>query len=387
MNSIETKIILGIDEVGRGPWAGPLVVGAVVLGTGFQNLGDTRLDEPSQDTDPELTEKLLLYQNLADSKQLSTKKRESLAPLIYKYATVATTGWVSARELDQYGLSASLKLATRRAVKQILSQNVQFSEVIIDGTVNFLKDTPLEDRVTVLKKADGLIKEVSAASIIAKVARDQYMVELATQYPEYGFETHVGYGTAKHRDALLKHGICPEHRQSFRPIREIIAQNPTNSPEASSRGDSSAISTKPLSDRATNPKASWQPTTPRTSQKAKTEPSTRQKGQFAENLVAKYLQSHGHVIIAHNFKTKTYEIDLISTQNDKIYFTEVKYRKNNIHGSALTQITPTKQRQMHYAAEKFLSCHPEYQNLQPILAVAGVQGESPIFQAWFPLDI
>lgn len=387
MDSIETKIILGIDEVGRGPWAGPLVVGAVILGADFQSLGDAHLDEPSQDTEPELAEKLSLYQNLADSKQLSAKKRESLAPLVYKYAAAATTGWVSTQELDQYGLSASLKLATRRAVKQILSQNVQFSEVIIDGTVNFLKDTPLEDRVTVLKKADGLIKEVSAASIIAKVARDRYMVELAAKYPEYGFENHVGYGTAKHREALLKHDICPEHRQSFRPIREIIAQNPTNSPKTSSRGDSSAFSAKPLSDRATNPKASWQPTTPRTSQKAKTEPSTRQKGQFAENLVAKYLQSHGHVIIAHNFKTKTYEIDLISTQNDKIYFTEVKYRKNNIHGSALTQITPTKQRQMHYAAEKFLSCHPEYQNLQPILAVAGVQGESPIFQAWFPLDI
>lgn len=93
------------------------------------------------------------------------------------------------------------------------------------------------------------------------------------------------------------------------------------------------------------------------------------------------------MIIAHNFKTKTYEIDLISTQNDKIYFTEVKYRKNSTHGSALTQITPAKQRQMHYAAKKFLSCRPEYQDFQPLLAVAGVQGEPPIFQAWFPLDI
>lgn len=93
------------------------------------------------------------------------------------------------------------------------------------------------------------------------------------------------------------------------------------------------------------------------------------------------------MIIAHNFKTKTYEIDLISTQNDKIYFTEVKYRKNSTHGSALTQITSAKQRQIHYAAEKFLSCHSEYQNFQPLLAAAGVQGEPPIFQAWFPLDI
>ena len=359
-----SHIILGIDEVGRGPWAGPLVVGAVILGENFP-------------TDVQLT----------DSKKLTPKQRDKLYNLIKQHSLASATGWVSAAELDEVGLSASLKLATRRAVKQIFSQNVQFSEVIIDGTVNFLKDTPLKDRVTVLKKADDLIKEVSAASIIAKVARDQYMVKLATQYPAYGFENHVGYGTAKHRDALLKHGICPEHRQSFRPIREIIAQNPANSPETSSRGDSSAVLAKPLSDHTTSPKASWRPATPHTSQKAKTEPSTNQKGQFAENLVAKYLQSRGHIIIAHNFKTKTYEIDLISTQNDKIYFTEVKYRKNTTHGSALTQITPAKQRQMHYAAEKFLNNHPEYRSFQPLLAVAGVQGEPPIFQAWFPLDI
>lgn len=334
------KVILGIDEVGRGPWAGPLVVGTVILGQHFQ----------------ELTAESSLYQSLADSKQLSAKRRTMLAPLIWQHAAASATGWVSAAELDRYGLSASLKLATRRAVKQILAQNIYFSEIIIDGTVNFLQNTPLEDRVTTLKKADSLVKAVSAASIIAKVARDDYMIKLATQYPEYGFENHVGYGTKAHRAAIAKHGICPEHRLSFRPIAALA---------------------EPSSDRTLSPD------TPKIASEA---PNTTNKGQYAENLVADYLMSQKHAIIAHNFKTKTYEIDLISTKNDRIYFTEVKYRHNRNHGSALDQITPDKERQMRYAAQKFLSCKQQFKNLQPMLAVATVEGEPPAIKEWFTLQ-
>ena len=150
------KVILGIDEVGRGPWAGPLVVGAVILGEEFIKTHE-------------------IYAQLTDSKRLSKRKREELSPIILNQAAASATGWVSAAELDRYGLSASLKLATRRAVKQILAKKSYFSEVIIDGTGNFLENTPLENHVTLLKKADSLVKEVSAASIIAKVARDGYM--------------------------------------------------------------------------------------------------------------------------------------------------------------------------------------------------------------------
>ncbi len=328
------KVILGIDEVGRGPWAGPLVVGAVILDTTVETL------------------------ELTDSKRLSPKKRELLAPLIYEQSQAAATGWVSAQELDQYGLSASLKLATRRAVKQILATKTPFSEIIIDGTVNFLQGTPLADRVTTLKKADDLIKAVSAASIIAKVARDSYMIDLAAQYPEYGFESHVGYGTTRHQAALLQYGVCPEHRRSFRPIQKILGEAP-----------------EPLSKlRRDHPSKS-------------TSPNSTTKGKTAENLVADYLVSQGHTIITQNFKTKTYEIDLISTKNDQIFFTEVKYRQDNHHGSALEQITPTKQQQMQYAAEKFLSTHQDLSGLQPQLAAAAVSGEPPTLETWFTLKI
>ncbi len=278
-------------------------------------------------------------------------------------------GWVSATELDRYGLGNSLKLAAHRAVKQILTQKTPFDEIIIDGTVNFLSDTPLTNRVTLLKKADLLVKEVSAASIIAKVARDDYMAQLATQYPEYGFDKHVGYGTAAHRQALLTHGICPEHRRSFRPIRELANTNPAN-PNSNILPDPSA-DTHPL---ATQPDPGDQPTT------------TTASGQKAEAIVANHLRSLSHQIITHNFKTKTYEIDLISLHEAKIYFTEVKYRKNNNHGTPIDQITPEKRQQMHYAAEKFLSTHPKYQKFQPILAVASVIGVNYTLEDWFPLQ-
>ena len=191
--------ILGIDEVGRGPWAGPLVIGACIL--------------------PE--EKPAWVAELTDSKKLTAKKRAELNDVILREAPATGLGWVSSQEIDKIGLAAALRLATRRAVEAVQKTKVPFNEIIIDGTVNFLQGTAFEKYVTVLKKADFLIKEVSAASIIAKVARDNYMIELAKKYPEYSFDKHVGYGTAAHKKSLETYGICPEHRLSFKPIIEL----------------------------------------------------------------------------------------------------------------------------------------------------------------------
>lgn len=371
---MKQPIILGIDEVGRGPWAGPLVVGAVILGPNFSPEDIAKLQN-SPNLSTKDSEKLQLYQNLADSKQLTAKKRESLEPLILKHAAAHGLGWASTTELDKYGLSASLKLATRRAVKQVLATKTIFTEIILDGTVNFLQNTPLENKVNLLKKADSLIKEVSAASIIAKVARDRYMAEIATQYPAYGFEKHVGYGTALHKEALLKHGICPEHRTSFRPIRTIIAQmEPSSS----------------ISDQESQFSVQNRQNCPPTASKTKdfpTQPSTSAKGQTAENAVSRYLKMQNHTIIAHNFKTKTYEIDLISTLNQQIFFTEVKYSHSlSQEGTALVRITPEKQHQMHYAARAFLASHPDFTDFQPLLAAASVSGPDYQVDNWLILN-
>ena len=185
-------MILGIDEVGRGPWAGPLVVGVVVLGGA-------------------------IIDGLTDSKKLTKKQRERLDIEIRQKAAGFGLGWVEASEIDEIGLSAALVLATKRAVEKI---KAPYHEIIIDGTVNFLRDTSKGKFVTTLKKADLLIPSVSAASIIAKVARDNFMAQQDNKYPGYGFSRHVGYGTAAHNAAIKKLGITPLHRLSFSPLKK-----------------------------------------------------------------------------------------------------------------------------------------------------------------------
>jgi ribonuclease HII len=354
--------ILGIDEVGRGPWAGPLVVGAVVL-------------------DEEIP-------GLNDSKKLSAKKREELAFKIRDHATYGL-GWVSSRELDRIGLSPALKLAARRAVENIPTD--AYDEIIIDGTINLLvteKDSvymagdetggPSQDfspkvkeswgevsagpamknstswgetlagsaprniknpqsnkPISMLIKADSLIPAVSAASILAKVARDFYMTNLTKKYPQYGFEKHAGYGTAFHKSALEKYSPCPEHRNSFAPIKKLK--------------------------------------------------NTTKIGQNAENLVVEFLRNKGHEILTQNWKTKLCEIDIISTFEDKIYFTEVKYRKNTENGSALESITKKKQRQMALSVDIFLKKN-HIIDKNPVLAVAAVEGVIPQITDFFELD-
>ena len=318
-------MILGIDEVGRGPWAGPLVIGAVIL--------------------PE--EKPEWVNELTDSKKLSKKKREKLSEIIINEAPATALGWVSSEEIDKLGLTESLKLATRRAVKEIQKKNIPFSEIVIDGTINFLAGTPLDKHVSILKKADFLVKEVSGASIIAKVARDQYMKKLAEIYPNYGFEKHVGYGTAFHKKAIEDFGVTPEHRKSFKPIREILGLSEEKLEEE-------RITTKKIGDKA-------------------------------ENIVAEYLEKNGHEIIARNFKTPFYEIDIISKKDDYIYFTEVKYRKDDFAGGGLFAVDERKQKQMEFATESFLKFKKEFKNLNPLLAVADVSGKKFELKNWFTL--
>lgn len=315
--------ILGIDEVGRGPLAGPLVVGAVIL--------------------PD--EEKAWFNELKDSKKLTEKKREALNELILAESTTGL-GWVPADELDKVGISEALRLATRRAVKSIQALHRPFSQIVIDGKVNFLAATPLAEYVSTMIKADDRIREVSAASIIAKVARDRYMKNLADRYPEYGFEKHVGYGTKTHVEAILKNGITPEHRRSFEPCKSLIGFKTTETPHK----------------------------------------NTTTTGKKAEAKVADYLESQGHEIIDRNHKTFYYEIDIISTKGNHIYFTEVKYRKNNAHGSGLNAINKEKLHRMQFAAESFLKyTGTKFKNYNPMLAVASVSSPDYEINDWFPL--
>lgn len=179
---------IGIDEVGRGSLAGPLVIGAVSLSKPIIGL--------------------------KDSKELSKAERERLSQIIYLKSESATLGWVWPHEIDSLGLTAATTLAIRRALNLV---NIAIDSIIIDGQINYLKDNPL---VSTLIKADSLIPAVSAASIIAKVARDNYMTLIHNYLPDYGFAEHVGYGTKAHLKALTINGPSVVHRLSFRPLTE-----------------------------------------------------------------------------------------------------------------------------------------------------------------------
>lgn len=272
-------MILGIDEVGRGAWAGPLVVGAVVL-------GGSEID------------------GLTDSKKLTPKKRNILAKQIKEQAAAIGLGWVSAETIDCIGLSKALNMAARLAVKDI---DAKYSEIIIDGTVNLLEN----EKVTTLKQADLLIPSVSAASIIAKVARDYYMSEVVhKEHPDYSFDKHVGYGTAAHSAALQLHGASEVHRLSFAPVKKALGVEITVT---------------------------------------KVDKVSSTSGRIAEAASADYLREYGFEIIEQNWRTKLCEIDIVAQKDGVIYLIEVKYRKNAKQGDGLSAITPKKLRQMKFA--------------------------------------
>lgn len=286
-------MIVGIDEVGRGPWAGPLVFGAVVLG-GVQIDG------------------------LTDSKKLTKKRREILDKEIRAKADAYALGWVSADELDEVGMSKACELACRRALEQI---TVPYSEIIIDGTVNFLKDTGKGPYVTTMKQADLLVPSVSAASILAKVARDTFMEEQDVLYPGYGFASHVGYGTKKHANALKQFGITPLHRRSFAPIAAI-----TELPDSSI---AFILEAEPCV------------------------ATTREIGDASEDAAAAYLEKHRYTVLERNWKTRMCEIDIVAQKKDVLYFVEVKHRKSDRQGGGLAAITPRKLGQMKFAAKVY----------------------------------
>ena len=193
-------LIAGIDEAGRGPWAGPVVAGAVIFYT--------------RDINPRL------LNSLNDSKKLSAKKREELYALIKQEAGYGHLsygiGEASAAEIDRLNILQATFLAMRRALENL----PQLPDIaIIDGNRS-PKDFPCPS--TTVIKGDAKSYSVAAASIMAKVYRDRFMSSLAQNYPGYGFEKNAGYGTKAHVEGLKKLGITPEHRKTYRPIAELL---------------------------------------------------------------------------------------------------------------------------------------------------------------------
>jgi len=178
------RIICGVDEAGRGPLAGPVCAAAVILPEGLEIPG------------------------LTDSKKLTDKKRRELFPVIKEQAIAYGIGLATHEEIDEINILQATYLAMERALEQLA---VKPDIAMIDG--NRAKDFGLPVRTVV--KGDSLSANIAAASVLAKVTRDDLMMELANQYPAYGFEIHKGYGTKAHYAALREHGASAVHRKSF----------------------------------------------------------------------------------------------------------------------------------------------------------------------------
>ena len=183
-DSLGLELICGVDEAGRGPLPGPVCAAAVILPEHLQIPG------------------------LNDSKKLTDKKRRELFPIIQEQAIAYGIGLASESEIDEINILQATFLAMRRALEQL---TVRPEIALIDGN----RETDFGLPVKTVVKGDSLSANIAAASVLAKVTRDNIMVEMARQYPEYGFEIHKGYGTKAHYEALRTYGPCSIHRKTF----------------------------------------------------------------------------------------------------------------------------------------------------------------------------
>lgn len=186
--------IVGLDEAGKGAWAGPVVAGAVLL--------PEKIDLPK----------------LNDSKLLRAPQREELYDLIVNGAVAWGVGVVDAYLVDEIGLAQAHRQAMQDALREM---SIQIDLVLADG----IGINRLGFETICVVKGDQKVRSIAAASILAKVTRDRLMKEFAKEYPGYGFDEHKGYGTQRHQEAIAQHGICPLHRLSYSPIQIYWQQN------------------------------------------------------------------------------------------------------------------------------------------------------------------
>ena len=184
-------LVCGVDEAGRGPLAGPVSAAAVILDDAHPIAG------------------------LADSKKLSEKQRDLLAPIIRERALAWAVAYAEVDEIDRLNILQATLLAMRRAV---LALPVQPHQILVDGL--HCPQTGIASQAIV--KGDSKVAAISAASILAKTARDELMLNLHELYPQYGFDGHKGYPTAAHLAALREHGVSEVHRRSFKPVRDLL---------------------------------------------------------------------------------------------------------------------------------------------------------------------
>ena len=249
------ELLCGVDEAGRGPLAGPVIASAVVL--------------PGR----------LLDVFIYDSKQMTIRQREAAYAGITREAVAWGVGVVDREYIDQYNILQATYEAMRRAIDAL---GTTPALVLVDGAVI----PGLAHPQRRLVRGDSVSQSIAAASIVAKVTRDEMMKELDQAYPVYGFSRNMGYGTAEHLEALRVHGPCPAHRKSFAPVREAAA----------------SAAPRPRDVR-------------------------RFQGMSAEDAAWRYLQGSGYTLLERNWRCAFGEIDLVVVKEDVLAFVEVRSRR------------------------------------------------------------
>lgn len=296
--SLGIDLLCGIDEAGRGPLAGPVYAAAVILPRG------------------------VVIEGLNDSKKLSEKKREALFDVIREKAVAYSVASASVEEIDSLNILQATFLAMRRAVEGL---GIEPQLCLVDGNRN----PGLKEHTRLLVKGDATSACIAAASILAKVSRDRYMLELARQYPQYQLEKHKGYGTALHCKLIEEYGVSEIHRKTF--MKKILAR-------------------------------SGQP----------------DRGQIGEQAVAEELEKRGYRVIERNFRSRYGEIDIIAVRDGVLAFVEVKARSPRTKGTPAEAVTPAKQKKLIRTALLYLQ--ESGSRLQPRFDVAEVffkDGDSP----------
>ena len=274
--------IAGLDEVGRGCLAGPVAAGAVIL-------------PPCPSSE--------LRAVARDSKQLSPKQRETAYAVIVKSALSYSVGWAAAAEIDRNGIVPSVRLAMCRALSKL---SPAADSLLIDALSLQAVNLPQKSII----RGDSKSLSIAAASIVAKVERDRLMCKLAGEYPDYGFESHKGYGTERHMAAIRRLSPCPEHRMSFSPLNRETRRSP--------------------------------------------QVSRTEIGKRAELFVALAVEDMGMRVVDRNYSTRFGEVDLVATAGDTLVFIEVRARRSKAFATPAETVSGRKSQRLVAACHRFL---------------------------------
>ena len=216
------NLIAGVDEAGRGPWAGPMIVASVILKREALEILEKETFRPKgnpRNYDVSYEKQVKQYATINDSKKLSNKRREELYEFIVNESISYSIEEISVGEIESEGMSREIQKGFLSAVNNL----DKTPEYVLTDYVH-IKGLP-SDTQTNITRGDSLSINIAAASILAKVYRDQLMRKYSLEFPEYGFERHKGYGTKLHLEALKKYGVCKIHRRSFKPVKRFIEES------------------------------------------------------------------------------------------------------------------------------------------------------------------